>query len=109
PSWWTPCSASVSIGPRWTKSNGRCCVTWRRAHCAETPTPCAGGSARRGDALHARSSAIAALLFIVFAPAIAWAHERWVHNTLLFPVDRAFFRSMRGDVLRFSLMASLGV
>jgi uncharacterized membrane protein YphA (DoxX/SURF4 family) len=59
--------------------------------------------------LHARSSAIAALVFVVFAPTIAWAHERWVHHRLLFPVDRGYFRSMSGDVLRFSLMASLGI
>ena len=41
-------------------------------------------------------------------PALALAHERWVHQVFL-PFDEAYFRSMRGEVLRFSLAAALAV
>lgn len=53
--------------------------------------------------------ALGGLALVVLVPATVWAHERWVHHALRFPVNHAYFRSMSGDVLRFSVMASLGV
>ena len=43
------------------------------------------------------------------APALAVAHERWVANTPRFPVNRAYFQSMTGEVLLFSLLGSFTV
>lgn len=48
---------------------------------------------------------VAALL----APALSFAHERWVANTPRFPVNRAYFQSMTGEVLVFSLLGSFAV
>ena len=51
------------------------------------------------------------VLFAVamLAPAVAWAHERWVPNSLRFPINRAYFQSMTGEVLLFSLGAAATV
>ena len=73
-------------------------MAWRRTHCADS------SSART-----LRWLALAATMLIAVMPGLAWAHERWVHHALRRPVDQAYFRAMRGDVLRFSVMASLGV
>lgn len=51
-------------------------------------------------------------LFLVVAalsPALAWAHERWVPNTPRFPIDRGYFQSMSGEVLLYSLGATLSL
>jgi uncharacterized membrane protein YphA (DoxX/SURF4 family) len=45
----------------------------------------------------------------LIAPAVAFAHERWVPNTPRFPVNRAYFQSMTGEVLLFSLLGSFAV
>jgi uncharacterized membrane protein YphA (DoxX/SURF4 family) len=45
----------------------------------------------------------------LLAPALAFAHERWVANTPRFPVNRAYFQSMTGEVLVFSLLGSFAV
>ncbi|MEP7123955.1 MAG: hypothetical protein ABJE95_23715 [Byssovorax sp.] len=45
----------------------------------------------------------------LLAPAVAFAHERWVANTPRFPVNRAYFQSMTGEVLVFSLLGSCAV
>jgi len=45
----------------------------------------------------------------LIAPALACAHERWVANTPRFPVNRAYFQSMTGEVLLFSLLGSFAV
>jgi uncharacterized membrane protein YphA (DoxX/SURF4 family) len=43
------------------------------------------------------------------APAVAFAHERWVPNKPRFPVNLAYFQSMSGEVLLFSVGASIAV
>jgi hypothetical protein len=53
-----------------------------------------------------RSATVAAAVLAL--PLVAWAHERWVHQVFK-PFDEAYFRSMRGEVLRFSLAASLAI
>jgi uncharacterized membrane protein YphA (DoxX/SURF4 family) len=40
-------------------------------------------------------------------PIVAGAHERWVKHELHAPIDKEFFRHMSGDVLRWSLLATL--
>lgn len=45
----------------------------------------------------------------LLAPAIACAHERWVPNTPRFPINRAYFQSMSGEVLLYSLGATVTV
>jgi hypothetical protein len=52
--------------------------------------------------------ALAAFVVCLLAPALVWAHERWVAHECL-PYDKEFFRHMRGEVLRYSLMASAAV
>ena len=37
---------------------------------------------------------------------IAIAHERWVPHNVLAPINHAYFRSMRGEVLFYSLAAA---
>jgi uncharacterized membrane protein YphA (DoxX/SURF4 family) len=49
------------------------------------------------------------VLVALLAPAVAFAHERWVANTPRFPVNRAYFQSMTGEVLIFSLLGSFAV
>lgn len=46
------------------------------------------------------------VLAALAAPALALAHERWVANKPRFPVNRAYFQAMRGEVLLFSLGAA---
>ncbi|MFO0756391.1 MAG: hypothetical protein U0359_07865 [Byssovorax sp.] len=46
---------------------------------------------------------------ILLAPAIAFAHERWVPNDPRFPIDRRYFQAMRGEVLAYSIGASLAI
>src|SRR3954466_6887526 len=58
----------------------------------------------------ARGETAALLLAAALAaPATAVAHERWVANKTRFPVNRAFFQSMSGEVLLFSVGASLAI
>lgn len=45
----------------------------------------------------------------MLAPAVAAAHERWVPHTPRFPIDRSYFQSMTGEVLLYSLAATLSV
>lgn len=45
----------------------------------------------------------------LLAPTLAFAHERWVPNTPRFPVNRAYFQSMTGEVLLFSLLGSFAI
>ena len=49
------------------------------------------------------------VLVALLAPAVAFAHERWVANTPRFPINRAYFQSMTGEVLVFSLLGSFAV
>jgi hypothetical protein len=49
------------------------------------------------------------LILVALAPAIAWAHERWVANTPRFPINRAYFQSMSGEVLLYSVGASITI
>ncbi len=49
------------------------------------------------------------VLAVLLAPAVAWAHERWVPNAIRFPVDRSYFQSMTGEVLVLALAATLTV
>jgi hypothetical protein len=49
------------------------------------------------------------LLTLLLAPALAFAHERWVPNQPRFPIDRRYFQSMSGEVLATSLGASLAI
>jgi uncharacterized membrane protein YphA (DoxX/SURF4 family) len=49
------------------------------------------------------------VLLLLTAPALAFAHERWVANTPRFPVNRAYFQSMTGEVLVFSLLGTFAV
>ncbi len=44
----------------------------------------------------------------LFAPGIAWAHERWVKHAFK-PFNRAYFRSMSGEVFQLSLLAAFAV
>lgn len=55
------------------------------------------------------SKAWLAALAVLLAPAVAWAHERWVPNTVRFPIDRSYFQSMSGEVLVLALAATLTV
>jgi uncharacterized membrane protein YphA (DoxX/SURF4 family) len=47
-------------------------------------------------------------LAALVAPALAWAHERWVKRVQK-PYDHEYFCSMSGEVLRFSLLAAVAV
>ncbi len=49
--------------------------------------------------------AAAALL----APAVAFAHERWIPHEPRFPVNHAYFQSMSGEVLLYSLGATIAL
>jgi uncharacterized membrane protein YphA (DoxX/SURF4 family) len=49
------------------------------------------------------------VLVALLAPTLAFAHERWVANTPRFPINRAYFQSMTGEVLVFSLLGSFAV
>jgi len=78
-------------------------VEWPRAAFSRRPASPADGTAL------ARASRVALALATVvgvLAPALAWAHERWVPHATRSPVNRAYFRTMRGEALRFSLGAS---
>jgi uncharacterized membrane protein YphA (DoxX/SURF4 family) len=49
------------------------------------------------------------LAVLALTPALAWAHERWIPNTPRFPINRAYFQSMSGEVLLTSLGATLAL
>lgn len=51
----------------------------------------------------------AIVLAALVAPAMALAHERWIPNQARFPVNRAYFQSMTGEVLAFSIAASVAI
>ncbi len=63
---------------------------------------------RRAPSSNDRTLAAAAIAVCTLAPAVVWAHERWVAHECL-PFDHEYFRHMRGEVLRWSLMASAAV
>jgi uncharacterized membrane protein YphA (DoxX/SURF4 family) len=62
-----------------------------------------------GEGRRATVHPIVILLVAMLAPAVAWAHERWVPNSLRFPINRAYFQSMTGEVLIFSVGAAATV
>lgn len=79
---------------------------WRAAPPARSRAPLAGPVAREpSGAVPPRLL----LLVLLLAPALAWAHERWVPNQPRFPINRAFFQSMSGEVLVYSLGATVAI
>ncbi len=88
---------------------------WREAPAASSRVPSRSSSPLARVAMQiprAPSGAVPPrllLLVLLLAPAIAWAHERWVPNQPRFPINRAFFQSMSGEVLVYSLGASLAI
>ncbi|MBK8254616.1 MAG: hypothetical protein IPK82_18350 [Polyangiaceae bacterium] len=51
--------------------------------------------------------ALIAVLFL--APSIAFAHERWVPNSLRFPINRRYFQRMSGEVFWYSLASAVAL
>src|SRR5262245_62062675 len=49
------------------------------------------------------------LPLVLTAPTLAWAHERWVPNAPRWPINRAYFQSMTGEMLFYSLLAATSV
>ncbi len=54
-------------------------------------------------------AAALALGAIGLLPALAAAHERWVPNAPRFPINRLYFQQMSGEVLLFSIGATIAV
>lgn len=72
-------------------------------------TPLADAAARIARERIPRTPRLAIVLAALAGPAIAIAHERWVPHQRRFPVNRAYFQSMSGEVLLFSLGATIAV
>lgn len=84
-------------------------MQWRSRPSAD-PSPLARAAARmERPPPPARVPPAVLVAVALAAPAVAFAHERWVPNKPRFPVNRAYFQSMSGEVLLFSVFASLAV
>jgi uncharacterized membrane protein YphA (DoxX/SURF4 family) len=84
-------------------------MQWRGRPSAD-PSPLARAAARmERPPPPARVPPAIVVAVALAAPAVAFAHERWVPNQPRFPVNRAYFQSMSGEVLLFSVFASIAV
>ena len=57
--------------------------------------------------MRSRATRFAVASAALLAPAVAWAHERWVPHQLKYPVNKSYFQSMTGEVLFYSAASTV--